>query len=142
MFTAEFEKDKRAWLKTRPEYRKLIASIKAGESDEMLGTLANDAGIFVARVLELRRLLQSATSPMTKARAAKFRPLEKQLATLTTTLEELDKKLAIASTLQRQDELGGQFYDLVEQRQKLQMQLADATSANSCVEAAREAGVL
>lgn len=142
MFSQQFQKALATWTRTRPEYAALLKAIKAGKANEDLAELAADAGIAMGAVVELKNLRDAATAPHRQRRAAEHGRLQKELAALTAKVASVDKKKGLATTQLERDELGGQFYDLVDTRQKLQMQLADAQVAASCVDAATKAGVI
>jgi len=57
-------------------------------------------------------------------------------------VQAADKRMGTSATLLQRDEAERELYDLMEERQKLQMALADSRVAAGCVDAAREAGVL
>jgi hypothetical protein len=148
MFTQKFGRDLAAWKKTRPEYSRLLAAIKSHvpEPGEPLGqellSLADDAGLSVNEVCELRNLHTRASSPTTRERAAKFAAVTEALGVLTQQIVEAEKTRAIAKTLSEQGQAESQLYDLVEKRQRLNLALADAQVAFACVTAATEAGLV
>ena len=142
MFSRQFETDLATWRKTRPQYFDLLQAIKAGEPSDKLAELADDAGTYINEVVELKILLGRASAPNTKSRAAKYEKLQTELDSLTAKVQAVDKSMNLVKTSLERDELECQLYDLVETRQKLQMQLADSSVAAGCVAAAREAGVI
>ena len=141
MFT-QYEKDLAAWKKTRAEYAALVAAVAAGRPNAELTELAADAGIAMGAAVELRNLHHRATSANMIERAAKFDKTQRELDALDAKIAELDKAMALAKTPLQSDELEGQLYAVADKRQRLGYALADCQSAKSCVDAAREAGLV
>ena len=142
MFSQQFRKDLEAWKKTRPEYGNLLAAIKAGKSVGELAELASDAGSTMGQVHELRTLRTRATAPHRRKQAARFEKLQEEVDAIIAKIAETDKNMAMAKTRLQQDELEGQFYDMVETRQRMQLELAGCGVAAGLIAAAAEAGVI
>ena len=138
----KFQRDFRAWIRSRDEYKLLIDAIRADRPATELASLASSAGVDMNTLVELIGLRKRAMQPNVLAVAAPYEAKKTEMAEVLSQIQSLEKKFALAKTRRESDEIECELYDLGMKKQLLMLNLAVCQSAVNTLSAAKQAGVV
>ncbi len=138
--TGEFQKALEVWRKSRPEYAKMIAGVKAEKADDDMNLLAASAGSPANEVPDLRSFRQRAANM--RKRAADYPESQKLADKLGKNLRQLELRHDRATTIGEGEKIFPQIAELADQHQQAKREADESRFLASQVELAVSMGLL